>query len=73
MPLAMPARLATIDMTPVYDGFREGFTMRMKLWGAVLLIGLEIGAANAQTPAHNQPQPASVAPMSGMDVSMGEG
>jgi hypothetical protein len=47
--------------------------MRMKLWGAVLLIGLEIGAANAQTPAHNQPQPASVAPMSGMDVSMGEG
>src|ERR1035438_5117070 len=28
MPLAMAAMFPTIDMRPVYDGFREGFTRR---------------------------------------------
>jgi len=64
----MAAMLPTIDMRPVYDEFQEGFTMRMRVWGAALLFGLGVGAAMAQAPAQNQPQPM---PMGGMDMGHG--
>jgi len=55
-------------MRQVYDDYREEFTMRIRVWCAVLLFGLGVGAAMAQAPAQNQPQSM---PMSGMDMGHG--
>jgi hypothetical protein len=73
--LAMPAMLLTIDMRPVYDGFREGSTMQTRTWAAVFLFGLGVGAAMAQTPSQAQPQPMPMdckCPMSGMNMDHGK-
>src|ERR1035441_2874043 len=55
IPFTMPATLRTIDMSPVYDGTRTTFTIRMRVW-AVLMLGLGLGTAHAQ----NQPQSMSL-------------
>jgi hypothetical protein len=59
----MPATLRTIDMRLVYDGRREEFTMRVWVW-AVLVLGLSVGTAGAQT----QQQTAPKGGMEGMDM-----
>jgi hypothetical protein len=41
-------------MRQVYDEFVEGFTMRMSLWAAMVLIGMGVSAVAAQT--QSQPQ-----------------
>jgi hypothetical protein len=45
-------------MSPVYDEWREDFTMRMRVWAAAFLIGLSTGVVAGQTqtpsPAHDE-------------------
>jgi hypothetical protein len=55
-------------MKPVYDGIEVQFTMRIRVWTVVFLIGTGTSAAVAQAPAQNQPQSM---PASGMDMSHG--
>jgi hypothetical protein len=59
---------ATIDMRAVYDGLREEFRMRIRVWKAAFLVGLGLGAAVAQAPPQSQPQPM---PMGGMSMDHG--
>jgi hypothetical protein len=71
----MPAMLRTIDMGLVYDEFEERFTMRMKAWAAlfVLTAGMmsAAGLFTARLGAQNQPQPAKMDQMSGMNMDKG--
>src|SRR5580698_9620743 len=62
MPLAMPATLRTIDIDPVYDGWREDFMTRNGVWTAVALLGLITGTAGVYAQSQPQAQP----PMSEM-------
>src|SRR5580698_9428412 len=80
MPLAMAARLRTIDMRPVYDEFVEGFTMRIRDWAGLALFGLSLGTigASAQNQGQNQSQPMQGVPVTppggvGADHGMGMG
>jgi hypothetical protein len=52
-----------MDMRLVYDDCREEFTMRMQVW-AVLVLGLGVGTAGAQTAPATAPQ----SPMDGMTM-----
>jgi hypothetical protein len=63
MPLAIAVRLRTTDMRPVYDGFAEEFTMRMRVWAAAVLLALGVGTMAATV--QNQSQPMPVTPPAG--------
>src|ERR1022692_2109059 len=63
IPFTMPATLRTIDMSPVYDGTRTTFTVRMPVW-AVLMLGLGLGTADAQ----NQPRPTPLGQVEGIGM-----
>jgi hypothetical protein len=57
-------------MRPVYDEFREGFTVRIGIWAAILGSAagtmLLVGTMAARPQAQNQPQPAQAGQMRGM-------
>src|SRR5208337_2918231 len=72
MPLAMPARLRTIDMKPVYDELAEEFTMRTMAWTAVFLFGFGVGMATAQAPAPGQSPMGPMGKMNGMEMGQGK-
>jgi hypothetical protein len=47
--------------------------MQMQVWATVLLLGLGMGTAGAQTPRQNQPPSASPDQMNGMDMGQNKG
>ena len=59
-------------MSPVYDGFGEGFAMRMRGCAAVFLFGLGVGALIAQVPPQSPPPSAPTGQMGGMDMGHGK-